>query len=105
MESIDIGCDCFQSRQITVDVREHGDLHRTVNLTEITLLNKFERFTQAHPAKIVNQHRIGIGRQSTSELFDSFGCLLQSRQVSGWILISKLMIGDNGQPIPQRLRE
>jgi hypothetical protein len=105
MESIDVGGHRFQSRQITVDVREHGDLHRTVKLTEITLLNKFERLTQAHPAEIVNQHRIGIGRQSASELFDSLGCLLQSRQVSGWILISKLMIGDNGQPIPQRLRE
>jgi hypothetical protein len=88
-----------------VDVREHGDLHRAVNLWEIVLLNKFERFTQAHPPEIVNQHRIGVGRQSTPELFDSFGCLLQSRQVSGWILISKLMIGDHGQSIPQRLRE
>ena len=105
IEPIDVCCDRFQSRQISVDVREHGDLHRTVTLSQITFLDKFERFTQAHPAEIVDEHRIGIRRQSVPELFDPFRSLLQSCQVSVWILISKLMIGDNGKPIPQCLRE
>ena len=40
-----------------------------------------------------------------SELFDPFRSLPQPYQMSLWILLSKLMIGDNGKSILQRLRE
>jgi hypothetical protein len=88
-----------------VDVRKHGDLHRTVILTEITFLDKFERFTQAHSAEIVDEHRICIHRQSAPELFNPFGCIPQFSQVEVRVVVSKLTIGDHGKPIPQCLRE
>ena len=105
IKPVDVRCDRLQSRQISVDVRKHGDLHRAVTLPEITFLDKFERFTQAHSAEIVDEHRIGIRGQAVPELFDPFGSLLQSGQMGVWILIPKLMIGDHGKPIPQCLRE
>jgi hypothetical protein len=68
-------------------------------------LDKFERLTQAHPAKIMGEHRIGVRRQPVPEFFDSFRRLLQSDQMSVWILIPKLVIGDHGKSIPQGLRK
>ena len=76
-----------------------------LRLTEITLLDKFERFAQAHPAEIVSEHWISICWQFVPELLDSFRSLLQFGQMSAWILVSKLLIGDHGKSIPQRLRE
>jgi hypothetical protein len=81
------------------------DQHRSQILRKIALVEKSERFRQAHPVKIVHQHRIGILRKPFSELFDPFRSLLQSYQMSFWILVSKLMIGNNSQSILQRLRE
>jgi hypothetical protein len=72
---------------------------------EIAFLDKFERFAQAHSVKVVDEHGIGVRRQSFPELFDPFGSLFQFDQVGVWILISKLMVGDSSEPIPQRLRE
>jgi hypothetical protein len=69
------------------------------------LLDKFERFAQAHPIEIVSEHWISIGWQSRPELLDPFRSLLQFGQMFAWILISKLMIGDHGKSIPQRPRE
>ena len=68
-------------------------------------MEKSERFRQAHPVEIVHQHRISVPRKPFSELFDPFRSLLQSYQMSFWILVSKLMIGNNRQSILQRLRE
>jgi hypothetical protein len=76
-----------------------------LTLSEISLLDKFQRLTQAHPAEIVGEHRIGIRGQPIPEFFDSLRSLLQSDQMRFWILIPKLMIGDHGKPIPQRLRK
>jgi hypothetical protein len=53
----------------------------------------------------MGKHGIGVRGQSAPEFFDPFRSLLQPGQMSGWILISKLMIGDHGQSIPQRFCE
>jgi hypothetical protein len=74
-------------------------------LPEITFLDKFERLTQAHPAEIMDEHRIGVRRQFVPQLFDPFRSLLQSGQMSVWILIPKLVIGDRGKSIPQGFRK
>ena len=76
-----------------------------LRLTEVTLLDKFERFAQAHPAEIVSEHWISICWQSVPELLDPFRSLLQFGQMNAWILVSKLMIGDHGKSIPQCPRE
>jgi hypothetical protein len=76
-----------------------------LRLIEVTLLDKFERFAQAHPIEIVGKHWISIGWQSVAELLDPFRSLLQFGQMSAWILLSKLVIGDHGKSIPQRLRK
>ena len=53
----------------------------------------------------MNEHRISVCWKPISELFDPFRSSPESYQMSLWILVSKLMIGDDGQPILQRLRE
>ena len=76
-----------------------------LTLAEIVILNKFERLTQAHSAKIVDEHRIGIRRQTCFGVVRSVqkpASILRSERLD---LVSKLMIGDDSQPVPQCLRE
>ena len=48
----------------------------------------------------MGEHRIGIERQIFLQLLDAFRSLLQFCQVGGGILLPKLTIRDDIQPLP-----
>jgi hypothetical protein len=53
----------------------------------------------------MDEHWIRIGWQLASQLLDALGCLLQPGKVRLRILVSELMIGNDGKPIPQAFRK
>jgi hypothetical protein len=88
-----------------VNIREHGNSHQAKILSQIPLLDEFERLAQAHPAQVVIEHWICISRELGSQLLDAFGRLLQTGKVRLWILVAERLIGDYGKSVSQCFRE